>query len=222
MDSTIWQFALDNLATVSNTVLLLFFFISVTESISSSIDSPSSPESEAWFQHWENLKRIVKNPIFHEIIQNLDIVSAQLNLSVNLEKWQMTFIGLEFLVDFWNFCPSAVAQMIHTRLRGSWSSLKERLSALTIAKLTYDGVDVEVREVGYKVVPVTLSWPVQLEQKPFDLQKIFDDAVLWGWMLSTQIVHCCTCLSLDMMLRLRLDEQYTERKIKTKIIYMGS
>ena len=77
-------------------------FISVTESISSSIDSPSSPESEAWFQHWENLKIIVKNPIIDEIIQNLDIVSAELNLSVNLEKWQMTFICLEFLVEFWN------------------------------------------------------------------------------------------------------------------------
>ena len=62
------------------------FGISVTESISSSIDSPSSPESEAWFQHWENLKIIVKNPIIDEIIQNLDIVSAELNLSVNLEK----------------------------------------------------------------------------------------------------------------------------------------
>ena len=47
--------------------------------------------------------------------------------------------------------------MIHTRLRGSWSSLKERLSALTIAKLTYDGVDVEVRKAGCEVEPVTLS-----------------------------------------------------------------
>ena len=102
MDSAIWQFALHNLATVSNTVLLLLFFISVTESISLSIDSPSSPESETWFQHWENLKIIVKNPIIDEIIQNLDIVSAELNLSVNLEKWKMTFICLEFLVEFWN------------------------------------------------------------------------------------------------------------------------
>ena len=168
-------------STLGSVVPLAMFFISVTESITSSIDSPSSPESEAWFQHWENLKRIVKNPIVDEIIQNLDIVSAQLNLSVNLEKWHMTFIGLEFLVDFWNFCPYAVAQTIHTRLRGSWSSLKERLSALTIAKLTYDDVDVEVREAGCELAPVTLSWPVQLEQKPFDLRKIFDDVVLWGW-----------------------------------------
>ena len=96
-------------STLGSVVPLAMFFISVTESITSSIDSPSSPESEAWFQHWENLKRIVKNPIFHEIIQNLDIVSAELNLSVNLEKWQMTFICLEFLVDF---CRQACSPLI--------------------------------------------------------------------------------------------------------------